>query len=308
MLNRYLNILILILIAACCINAQSANKLRKISITTEPKTQIFVNGVIYGRTDDSGKIALNVPNLPRLQLTAKADGFKQHEQALLRTGPATVKLTLTKTTDKAELAFQDAERKLKVDRREAIEAYKATLELKPAYPEVLIALARALIEIGEFTEAEDALAKARKLRPGFAEASAVQGRLYKDEGDTEKAIASFQQAIKEGRGFQPEAFTGLALLYSDKAETAVDDPSINDEELFTLAEINFVSAIDQLAGAPDAAVVYQLLGRTYEKRNKVDEAINLYKTFLNLFPDSVEATAVRSFITQLEKQKAPVNY
>jgi len=33
------------------------------------------------------------------------------------------------------------------------------------------------------------------------------------------------------------------------------------------------------------------------------EAIALYQEFLRIFPESVEATAVRSFITQLKKEQ-----
>lgn len=295
--------MIFIFAAIVSVHPQRSDEPRRITIKTEPNAAVAINGVNYGVTDKHGNITINIPDLPRQTITVRADGFKRHEQTLARSRTDTIKITLAKTTDRAELAFQDAERKLKIDRREAIAGYRQTLEIRSAYPEVLIALARALIEIGEFIEAEDAIAKARKLRPGFAQASVVEGRLYKDEGDTEKAIASFQRAIKEGRGFQPEAFTGLGLLYSDKVEAAADDPTIDDEELFTLAETNFASAIKQLGGAPDAAVVYQLLGRIYEKRGKNRQAIALYNTFLKLFPDSLEASAVRSFITQLESQQ-----
>lgn len=301
--TRYINCLLLILGVFLCVHPQKTDDhLRRLSITTEPNASVWLNDVFYGITDPDGKLEIRSIPAGIVRARVRSDGFAESRVNVPATARGNFAIKLTKTTDKAELAFQEAERKLKIDRREAIDAYKKTLEIKPAYPDVLIALARALIAIGEFTEAEDAIAKARKLRPSFAEASAVEGRLYKDEGDETKAIASFERAIKEGRGFQPEAFTGLGLLYSDKADAAADDPSINDQELFALAETNFTSAIKQLGSAPDAAVVYQLLGRIYEKRGENDQAIALYKTFLKLFPDSPESTAVRSFITQLEKQ------
>ena len=48
-------------------------------------------------------------------------------------------------------------------------------------------------------------------------------------------------------------------------------------------------------------VIYQLLGLIYERQKKYAEAITTYEEFLRIFPNSVEATAVRSFIVQLKK-------
>jgi len=62
-------------------------------------------------------------------------------------------------------------------------------------------------------------------------------------------------------------------------------------------------ALRQLSGAPDALVVYQLIGLIYERLENYEEAIAIYEEFLRIFPDSSEATAVRSFIVQLQKQK-----
>ncbi|MBV9217213.1 MAG: hypothetical protein JO053_13675, partial [Acidobacteria bacterium] len=59
--------------------------------------------------------------------------------------------------------------------------------------------------------------------------------------------------------------------------------------------------LKQLSGAPDAIVIYQLLGLVYERQKKVSQAIGLYEEFLRTFPDAPEADAVRSFIVQLKK-------
>ena len=50
-------------------------------------------------------------------------------------------------------------------------------------------------------------------------------------------------------------------------------------------------------------VIYQLLGLVYERQKKYAEAIATYEEFLSIFPNSVEATAVRSFIVQLKKEQ-----
>ena len=50
-------------------------------------------------------------------------------------------------------------------------------------------------------------------------------------------------------------------------------------------------------------VLYQLLGLVYEKQKKYNEAIRVYREFLDRFPDSNDVPAVRSFIEQIRKQQ-----
>jgi regulator of sirC expression with transglutaminase-like and TPR domain len=67
------------------------------------------------------------------------------------------------------------------------------------------------------------------------------------------------------------------------------------------------TALKQLSGAPDAIIIYQLLGLIYERQKKPTDAIQVYEEFLRFFPDTVEAEAVRSFIVQLKKgQVSPI--
>ena len=68
---------------------------------------------------------------------------------------------------------------------------------------------------------------------------------------------------------------------------------------------NLKVALKQLSGAPDTVIIYQLLGLVYERQKNYKEAIATYEEFLRIFPNSVEATAVRSFITQLKKEQTP---
>ena len=55
-------------------------------------------------------------------------------------------------------------------------------------------------------------------------------------------------------------------------------------------------------GAPDAVVIYQLLGLVYEREKKYADAIALYEEFLKFFPSLPESDSVRSFIIQLRKE------
>ena len=112
-------------------------------------------------------------------------------------------------------------------------------------------------------------------------------------------------AIAEGKGFQPEAYAGLGLLFKEKAEGLGGAAELAEENAaFAEAAKNLAVAVKQLAGAPDAIVVYQLLGLVYERQKKFKEAIAVYEEFLRVFPDVSEAAAVESFIVQIKKQMA----
>ena len=98
------------------------------------------------------------------------------------------------------------------------------------------------------------------------------------------------------------------MLYQERAEAAGADGNIAEEEKnYAESAKNFVIAVKQLGSGVDAPTIYQLLGLVYEKQKKYKEAIALYETFLRLFPDSLETTAIESFIVQLKKQMAEQN-
>jgi tetratricopeptide (TPR) repeat protein len=216
-----------------------------------------------------------------------------------------VSVKLMKTVDEAELAFQSAEAQTTVDREKAIAEYQRALKLKPKYFEAYIGLARAYSERGDIENAYKSLQSAKRIRPTDPEATVIEARILKDSGEEDKAIVTFKRAITQGRGFQPEANTGLGLLYKDRAENSGGAGDYEQEAgNYAEAAKYLAVAIKQLASAPDAVVVYQLLGLIYEKQKKYKEAIALYEDFLRLFPDVSEAAAVESFIVQIKKQMA----
>ena len=273
---------------------------RTITINTQPNATVWIDGVRFGRTDKSGSLSISALAAGAHSLRVRADGFKEKTQPLSALQKGEVKITLLQTTDEAELAFQEAERLAGADRDKAVAAYQKALKLRPAYVDAYLGLARTQSDAGNFEDAQKAVAAARRLRPGLAEASAIQGRIYKENGDEAKAIAAFKRAITEGKGFQPEAYAGLGLLYKEKAEGSSGDFQAENENYDESAK-NLKMAIKQLAGAPDSIVIYQLLGLIYERQHKAKDAISVYEEFLRLFPNSVEATAVQSFIVQLKK-------
>ena len=276
---------------------------RAITIVSEPAASIFINGLRYGETNEAGTLVLGHTPPGRLTVKVRARGFRDETRIIAPGIGGKIEIPLTSTDDPYDLAFQEGIRLSSIDRKLAAEAYQRAIDIRPKETEARLALARILTEMREYQKAEAAVAAIRKLRPSLAEASAVEGRIFREEGDHERAIAAFERAIKEANGVQPEAAAGLGLLYSDLAEFAAADLDIDAEARFQdLAIEKLTQAKDQLYGAADAIVIYQLLGRALERQGKLEDAIALYERFLQIFADSPEATAFRSFIIQLNIQ------
>lgn len=282
---------------------------RAITVVTEPNAIVWVDDIRRGVTDESGKLIVKPVPAGMRKMRVRADGFKEISMPLLPTQKGDVKVALAKTTDEAELAFQEAEALTSRDRQKAIAAYQRAVNLRPKFAEAHLGLARALSADGDNEGALKAIAAARRSRPAYAEASAVEGRIYRANDEEEKAIASFKRAIAEGKGFQPEAHTGLGLLYKDKAENsspaaaaAAADSQDEKATYYELAAGELRKAITQLSGAPDAKEIYQLLGDVYYRARKYQDAIKVYEEFIRVFPDSNEVTTMRSLIIQTTKE------
>lgn len=303
---RIKNYLSLLLVCFIYVGAAFAQGQRTITVVTEPNAAVWLDDILRGKTDESGKLTVKTVSAGAHKIRVRADGFKEASQNLLAAQKGDVKIALAATTDKAELAFQEAERLTTSDREKAVAAYRAAIAARPKYAEAHLGLARVLLAMSNFDGALAAVKEARKARPAYAEASAVEGRIYVSEGlegSEAKAIAAFKRSITEGKNFQPEAQTGLGLLYKEKAEAAGSGGDYEAEEAnYLLAAGYFKKAIAQLGNAPDAMTIYQFLGLAYEKMKKYKEAIAVYEEFLRVFPDTNEATAVQSFIVQIKKQ------
>ena len=283
----------------------AATSYRTVSVVTEPLAAVWIDGVFYGKAGKTGILEIKTVAAGAHTIRVRLDGYKERSQPLAAAQRGDIAIALVKTTDEAELSFQLGERLTGSDREKSSAAYRKAIKLKPNYPEAYVGLARVLSDAGDLDDAKAAISTARKLRPGYAEASAVEGRIHKENGDDNKSVAAFKRAIVEGKGFQPEAYTGLGLLYKEKAEGFGGSGDFDSENIsYTESAKNLKAAVKQLSGAPDAIIIYQLLGLVYERQKKYTDAIALYEEFLRVFSDSVEATAVRSFIVQIKKDMA----
>lgn len=280
-----------------------AQATRTIVIATEPDARVWINGVLYGTTDANGKLEIKTVLPGRRTIRVLAPSFSEVNKPLLPTQRGEIKIPLTETRDPAELAFHEGERQATLDRAKAEAAYRKAIAANPKLISAHLGLLRNLAEGRSYEKGLVALKELRKVSPRNAEASAIEGRIYKDQGDETKAIAAFKRAITEGGGFQPEAYAGLGLLYQSRAEALADEED-NQTAAYNEASKNLIMAVKQLSGAPDAAVIYQLVGMIYERQKRYKEAITLYEDFLKTFPDSPEAEAVRSFIVQIKKEIA----
>ena len=283
----------------------AAAQTRTITIVSEPKAIVWINDIRYGATGADGKLTIKNVAGGAKRVRLRAEGFKEITQNLLPAQKGEIKIALTKTTDEAEIAFQQAEAFAATDREKAIEMYKKAVTLRPKYLDAQLNLARAMSAAGDNEGALKAVKEARKWRPGFAEASAIEGRIYTASGEEDAAIAAYKRAITEGKGFQPEAHTGLGTIYREKAQASGAEGDFEGEkEYYILAAAELKKAVAQLAGAPDAIVIYQLLGDSYERVKMFKEAISVYEEFLRFSRTPTKQPPSESFIVQIKKQMA----
>jgi tetratricopeptide (TPR) repeat protein len=288
-------VLIVALLAVTTINSygQKATTSRTVTIVSEPNAVVWIDEIRRGATDLQGRLADLKISAGAHSLRVRAAGFKQASISLAATQRGEVRVNLVRATDQAELVFQQAEtaRETARDdaaRQSAAELYRQSLKLRPSDAAAHVGLARVLLDLNDTNGALEEIEAARRSRAIYAEASAVEGRIYRDTGQTDEAIGAFNRAIRESRGFQPEAHVGIGRVYEEKGQ-------------YDLAAREFQIAINQLSDTEP--IIYQLLGAAYEKSGKIREAIAAYENYLRLAPNGSQATAVRSIVEQLKSQQ-----
>ncbi|HYG12091.1 MAG TPA: tetratricopeptide repeat protein [Pyrinomonadaceae bacterium] len=267
---------------------------KSIVLKTEPKAVVWLDEVRRGVTDESGQFEIANVAPGRHTLRVRARGFAERTLPLPAGRRGALALPLTRTTDEAELAFQQAEEARERatgddGRREAAELYRRALTLRPRYAAAHVGLARVLLDLNDYEGALAEVDEARKGRPGFAEASAVEGRILRASAQNAEAVEAYGRAIREARGFQPEAHTGLGIIYEEEGK-------------YEEAAAAYLKAVAQLSDTEP--VLYELLGRVYERLEKYKEAVAAYEKYLALAPNGKLAPAIQSVIDQLRKQAA----
>jgi tetratricopeptide (TPR) repeat protein len=270
---------------------------KSITLKTEPKAVVWLDEVRRGVTDESGQFEIAKVSSGRHTLRVRAAGFAERTLSLLPAQRGALLLPLKRTADEAELAFQQAEaareRATGDDaRREAAELYRRALGLRPRFAAAHVGLARVLLDLNDYEGALEEVEAARKDRPGLAEASAVEGRILRASSQNAEAVEAYRRAVREARGFQPEAHTGLGIIHEEEGR-------------YEEAAAAFRTAVAQLSDTEP--VLYELLGRAYERLEKYREAVAAYEKYLALAPNGKLAPAIESVIEQLRKQAAEQN-
>jgi tetratricopeptide (TPR) repeat protein len=269
---------------------------RTVTIVSERRAIVWIDEIRRGMTDDRGTLSSLKLAAGAHTLRVRATGFKEASLPITAVQRGEIAVHLVRTTDQSDLLFQRAEAaresaKDDAGRQAAVDLYRQTIKLRPALGAAHVGLARVLLDLNDASGALSEIEAARRARPIYAEASAVEGRIYRETGQTDEAIGAFNRAIREAHGFQPEAHVGIGRVYEDKGE-------------YELAAREFKIAVDQLADTEP--IIYQLLGAAYEKTGSNREAIAAYENYLRLAPNGSMAEAVRSIIEQLKTQQPQI--
>lgn len=292
---------IFLMAVACIALAQTPQRPRAVSpvssgriltVVTQPNATVWLDEVRRGKTDESGKLLVSKVSSGAHTLRVRANGFKEATMPVAPSARGEIRVRLLRTTDEAELTFQRAEtaRETARDdeaRQKAVELYRQALRIRLAFPAAHVGLARSLSDLNDTNGALAEVEAARRYRANYPEASAVEGRIYRETGQTDDAIGAFNRAIRESRGFQPEAHVGLGRIYEERGQ-------------YDLAAREFQIAINQLSDTEP--IIYQLLGTALEKNGDIKEAIAAYESYLRLAPNGSLAPAVQSIIEQLKSQ------
>ncbi|MDQ3755504.1 MAG: tetratricopeptide repeat protein [Acidobacteriota bacterium] len=266
---------------------------KTITVATEPNAVVWLDEERRGVTDAAGQLELKNISAGRRSLRVRATGFAERTLTLPPARRGRVEVKLTRTTDEAELSFQQAEELREKggeeSRRQSIELYRKALKLRPRFPAAHVGLARVLLDTGDTNGALEQIDAARRHRPSYPEASAVEGRILRATENNKEAIESYRRALREARGFQPEAHAGIGIALKETGD-------------YEGAAAAFQKAIAQLSDTEP--VLYQLLGEAYEQLGNYKEAVAAYEKYLQLAPDGKLAPAINSIIEQLRIQAA----
>ena len=156
--------------------------------------------------------------------------------------------------------------------KEAIEAYRETIRLKPTDPDPFNNLCAAYDRAERYEEALDICLKAILLKPDLVEAYNNLGWTYHKLGRYQEAIEAFKRAIQLKPGYGLAYFNlgnnySATKLYREAAEAYKEGIRI----------------------APDHAESHLNLGASYYQMGQYENAMGAYKQAIRLKPDSVKA-------------------
>lgn len=259
-------------------------------ITGHSDSVVFINGVRHGVTGDNGELDLRRVIAGSYPVRVRTVGYADWRGAtIIAAGRSrTLKVTQQQTADAPTLHYQKAESlRDKGKNRDAIEGYKQALALR-TFPEARIGMARSLITLQEFEEAEKQVQAAMKSGgPTLVEAQTVLGNLRRNQGLVEESIVEYRRALKLARGRSFEAHIGLAIALNEQGNL---DQAVKEYR---------IGIIQDMETEP---ILYYQLAEILERANRNKEAIEAYRDYLRLDPEGEYASAVESIIERLKEE------
>ena len=259
-------------------------------ITGQPGSVVFINGVRHGVTSEKGEMYLPHVIAGSYPARVRTIGYADWNGSIV-VAPAssrTLKITQQPTTDEAVLHFQKGESlRDKGKNKDALEEYKQTLALRSNFPEARIAIARSLIMLQDFQEAEKQVQTAIRIAGRtLVEAQTVLANLRRNQGLVDESIVEYRRALRLARGNSFEAHIGLAIALNEREEI---DEAVKEYR---------IGIIQDMETEP---ILYYQLGEILEKAARNKEAIEAYRNYLRLDPEGEYASAVESLIQRLKE-------
>jgi len=260
-------------------------------VTGHPDSVVFINNVRHGSTGENGEL-----NLPRVMagsfpVRVRTTGFADwNGRVIIAPGATgkTLQVTQHPLSDGPTLQFQKAEAlRDKGKNKDAVEEYKQALALR-SFPEARIGMARCLIALQNFQEAEQQIQTALKAGGAtLVEAQTVLANLRRHQGLGDESIVEYRKALRLARGNSFEAHIGLAIALNEQGNV---DESVKEYR---------IGIIQDMETEP---ILYYQLAEILENANRNKEAIDAYRKYLQLDPEGEYASAVESIIERLKEE------
>jgi tetratricopeptide (TPR) repeat protein len=262
---------------------------RQRSISSEMKNQILIipallfflfscvnkkdGAEVTAEKTDSLSIKLNAPELKAVN----AELLNEPSNASLYNKRALIYLSLKQFQE----AENDAKRAIKMDStvalyhlslvdiyfstnrtRESKELLEATAKRFPDNIESLLKLAELYFLVKRYQDGIDYVNKALKINNNLAKAYYIKGSIYRESGDTSRAISSLETAVEQDNRYV-DAFYDLGILYAARKNP------------IAIEYYNNVLRID-----PTNPNANYAMAKLLQDLGKVDEAIKIYEGIL----------------------------
>jgi tetratricopeptide (TPR) repeat protein len=207
------------------------------------------------------------------------------------------------------------------DPKRAIASYDTALKLEPRAVLVLVNESMAYAQLGETKKAGESLEKALRIAPGNVAANFNMGLLKAEQNDLQGAEKYLKAALKADPQMAQAAYNLCVITSKDRinealmyCKKAADLRPQEPRYAYTLAfyqlqkgeEKGAIKTLQALIEKqPAYADAYDLLGGTYEKQGKKEEAEKIYKKALETegIPDRIKLRMAARLEAMKQKKK-----